>query len=214
MLARGARRIRRGGPARPNRAHHTAAWAHVTFVDCRFRFEASCPRLAEAGARSSMWMEGRTTQPCVRPVIERDAVAFPVQNHGWRRYPARKSCSYRNQARGLSRGRSYPDRPRGGSPGVDHFVSGLEPRRGLRMGQARQRSPSSRTLLERSELVAPDHGKPSRFMPLAVAGAEAARVNNRGAFPPADARTLRLEEGSDEATLMPPHTGGAVGSLD
>jgi hypothetical protein len=37
-------------------------------------------------------------------------------------------------------------------------------------------------------------------------------VKNRGAFPHADARTYRLEEGSDEATLMPPHTGGAVGS--
>lgn len=212
MLARGARRILRRGPARPNRAHHTAAWAHVTFVDCRFRFEASCARLAEAGARSSTWVEGRTTQPSLRPVTERDAVAFPVQNHGWRRCPARKSCSNRGQAREFARSRSYPDRPRAGSPGVDHFVSGLEPRRGLHMGQACQRSPSSRALLERSELVAPEHGKPSRFTPLATMGAKAARVKNRGAFPPADARTYRLEEGSDEATLMPPHTGGAVGS--
>lgn len=156
VLARGARRIRRRGPARPNRAHHTAAWAHVTFVDCRFRLEASCARLAEAGARSSTWVEGRTTQPWIRPVTERDVVAFPVQNHGWRRRPARKSCSSGGQARESSRSRSYPDRPRVGSPGVDHFVSGLEPSRGLRMGQACQRSPSSRALLERSELVAPE----------------------------------------------------------
>lgn len=156
LLARGARRIRRRGPARPNRAHHTAAWAHVTFVDCRFRFEASCARLAEAGARLSMRVEGRTTQPFVRPVTERDVVAFPVQNHGWRKRLARKSCSFRNQARESSRSRSYPDRPRKGSPGVDPVVSGLEPRRGLHMGQACQRSPSSRTLLERSELVAPE----------------------------------------------------------
>jgi hypothetical protein len=156
LLARGARRIRRRGPARPNRAHHTAAWAHVTFVDCRFRFEASCARLAEAGARLSMRVEGRTTQPCIRPVTERDVVAFPVQNHGWRKRPARKGCSSRGQAREFARRRSYPDRLRAGSPGVDHFVSGLEPSRGLRMGQACQRSPSSRTLLERSELVAPE----------------------------------------------------------
>ena len=213
MLARGARRIRRRGPARPNRAHHTATWAHVTFVDCRFRFEASCARLAEAGARSSKWVEGRTTQPFVCPVTERDVVAFPVQNHGWRKRPARKSRSRRSQARESARSRSYPDRPRAGSPGVDHFVSGLEPKRGLRMGQACQRSPSSRALLERSELVAPE---PRQIEPFHATrdlmGAKAARVKNRGAFPHADARTYRLEEGSDEATLMPPHTGGVVGS--
>lgn len=147
MQARGARRIRRRGPARPNRVHRTVSRAHVTFVDCRFQFEASCPRLAEAGARSSVRAKGRKTQPRVQPVIERDVVAFPVQNHGWRRRPARKSCSSRGQARGSSRSRPYPGRPREGPSGVDHFVSGLEPRRGLRMGQACQRSPSSRALL-------------------------------------------------------------------
>jgi hypothetical protein len=47
-----------------------------------------------------------------------------------------------------------------------------------------------------------------------MTGAKATGVKNKGAFPPADARTYRLEEGSDEAALMPPHTGGVVGSLD
>lgn len=82
------------------------------------------------------------------------------------------------------------------------------------MGQACQRSLSPRALPERSELVAPEPGIPSRFMPHAAMGAEAARVKNGGVFFFADARTYRLEEGSDEATLMPPQTGGAVGSLD
>ena len=81
------------------------------------------------------------------------------------------------------------------------------------MGQACQRSPSSRALLERSELVAPEPRQIEPFQATRdLMGAKAARVKNRGAFPHADARTYRLEEGSDEATLMPPHTGGAVGS--
>jgi hypothetical protein len=43
---------------------------------------------------------------------------------------------------------------------------------------------------------------------------EAARVNNGGAFPFADARTDRSEEGSDDGTLMSPCDGMVVGSLD
>jgi len=35
-------------------------------------------------------------------------------------------------------------------------------------------------------------------------GTKATQVKNEGAFPPADARTYRLEEGCDERRLMPP----------
>jgi hypothetical protein len=51
-------------------------------------------------------------------------------------------------------------------------------------------------------------------MPRAEMGPSATGVKNEGAFPPADARTCRPEEGSDERSWMPPHTGEVVGSLD
>jgi hypothetical protein len=58
---------------------------------------------------------------------------------------------------------------------------------------------------------------PKRSMPHAEPGAEATRVKNEGAFPFADARTYRVEEGSDEDTFchlpIPRGTGKVVGSL-
>lgn len=52
FVARGARRIRRQGPARPNRVHRARRESTFRFVDCRFRFRASCSIPAEEGARS------------------------------------------------------------------------------------------------------------------------------------------------------------------
>jgi hypothetical protein len=43
---------------------------------------------------------------------------------------------------------------------------------------------------------------------------QATRVKNKGAFPPADARTYRPEEGSDAPTVDAASTGEAAGSLD
>jgi hypothetical protein len=37
-----------------------------------------------------------------------------------------------------------------------------------------------------------------------TADSKATRVKNEGAFPFVDARTARIEEGSDDDTLMPP----------
>jgi len=51
-------------------------------------------------------------------------------------------------------------------------------------------------------------------MPRAETAASATGVNNEGAFPPADARTDRPEEGSDDDSWMPPRAGEVVGSLD
>lgn len=54
-------------------------------------------------------------------------------------------------------------------------------------------------------------------MPHAGPGAEATPVKNEGAFPFADARTYRVEEGSDDDTFchvpFPRGTGSVVGSL-
>jgi hypothetical protein len=48
----------------------------------------------------------------------------------------------------------------------------------------------------------------------ALDGTEAARVKNEGAFPPADARTYRPEEGTDDGRRCHLVTGEVVGSLD
>lgn len=63
--------------------------------------------------------------------------------------------------------------------------------------------------------MAPVNGKPNLHKPRAEVGAKATRVKNEGAFPPADARTYRSEEGSDEVTLMPPphRRGGGLARL-
>jgi hypothetical protein len=55
---------------------------------------------------------------------------------------------------------------------------------------------------------------PDRECPHAEPRTKAARVNNGGAFPPADARTYRPEEGSDDETFdATPQSGEVVGSL-
>lgn len=69
--------------------------------------------------------------------------------------------------------------------------------------------------LRRAErLVAPEERRPNRLMPRAEMRPSATGVKNEGAFPPADARTYRPEEGSDGCSLVPPHTGEVEGSLD
>lgn len=50
-------------------------------------------------------------------------------------------------------------------------------------------------------------------MPHARPATEAARVKNEGAFPFADARTYRVEEGSDDDTFCHLTPGKVVGSL-
>lgn len=70
------------------------------------------------------------------------------------------------------------------------------------------------TLLHGSGPVAPRERRPNRLMPRAEMGPSATGVKNDGAFPPADARTYRPEEGSDGCSLMPPQAGEVEGSLD
>lgn len=69
-------------------------------------------------------------------------------------------------------------------------------------------------LLHGSAPVAPEERRPNRLMPRAEMRTSATGVKNEGAFPPADARTYRPEEGSDECSLMPPQAGEVEGSLD
>ena len=84
-----------------------------------------------------------------------------------------------------------------------------------RLGQAHLRYTwMACELLHRSTPVATEERRPNRLMPRAEMCPSATGVKNEGAFPPADARTYRPEEGSDGCSLMPPQAGEVEGSLD
>jgi hypothetical protein len=210
-------------PARPNRVHHATVSStrfDSSIADFDSRHRAPFLRRRELG------------HGAMRGPARRAPRSVPWLKWMWRFFRPKprleeSPCPLTRVARvevrhaSLLRVRSYPGRMREGSPGEGelHRSAPLGPGgqgRAPPRGSACQRRPWMAFGLQESgeRQAAPESGdRPSHAA--RRNGTKATRVKNEGAFPPADARTYRPEEGSDDDSLMPPRAKERwMGSLD
>jgi hypothetical protein len=99
-------------PAEPG-ASHCRVEHTFRFVDCRFRFEASCSLRAEEGARSWSNSRARTTRPSRRFTAERDVATSPSKTKVGRvAVPSHEGTWVEVRHASPLRRRSYPGRMR------------------------------------------------------------------------------------------------------